>query len=200
MYRSYFCRASSTARHYSTKPPISFYALFPKTFPAGAPPTGPYKDIPTKALKLEYYNLQRDHHPDHHQDNNGADSSAHISVAYRTLLDPLRRAQHILATRGFDPLAEDAAKAVKDDDDDNTDMLMDVMMMKEAIYDATAVSELADVQAETSQHVEELVDALDTAFKDDNLVQASKLVTRLSYWDGIMKQLHEKLGELEQSE
>jgi molecular chaperone HscB len=218
MYRRFSRLAQSpfTSRFYSTgKPPTipSYYALFPKTFPEGAPPAGPYKEIPARELKLEYYNLQRDHHPDRSGSNqeqataaagsssNGtADSSANISVAYRTLLDPLRRAQHILATRGFDPLAEENTTEQHQHDEDNTDMLMRVMMTKEAIFDATTPAELADVQTETADQVAELVDALDVAFKADDLAKASKLVTRLSYWDGITKQLNEKLGELEPSE
>ncbi|KAF5102375.1 hypothetical protein DV451_001870 [Geotrichum candidum] len=235
MYRRLFRLAPGplASRLYSTgKPSVpSYYALFPKTFPNGAPPAGPYKAIPARDLKLEYYNLQRDHHPDRNNNSsssngqeeagtssggssNGqeeagtssggsstADSSANISVAYRTLLDPLRRAQHILATRGFDPLAEDnTSTADQQHDEDNTDMLMAVMMTKEAIYDATTAAELVDIQRETAEQVDELVDALDAAFKADDLAKASKLVTRLSYWDGITKQLNEKLGELEPSE
>lgn len=223
MYRRLFRLAPGplASRLYSTgKPSVpSYYALFPKTFPNGAPPAGPYKAIPARDLKLEYYNLQRDHHPDRNNSSsssssNGqeeagtssggsstADSSANISVAYRTLLDPLRRAQHILATRGFDPLAEDNTSTTdQQHDEDNTDMLMAVMMTKEAIYDATTAAELVDIQRETAEQVDELVDTLDAAFKADDLAKASKLVTRLSYWDGITKQLNEKLGELEPSE
>lgn len=45
--------------------PLPYYALFPQTLPAGAPPDGPF-DIDVRALRREFLQLQAASHPDLH--------------------------------------------------------------------------------------------------------------------------------------
>ncbi|KIH89720.1 Co-chaperone Hsc20 [Sporothrix brasiliensis 5110] len=67
--------SSSSPSAASPSTPPSFYALFPKTFPRGAPPAGPFA-VDVRALRTEFLRLQAAAHPDfHHAAGGAADTS-----------------------------------------------------------------------------------------------------------------------------
>ncbi|CAG8894870.1 unnamed protein product [Penicillium nalgiovense] len=109
------------------------YTIFPQTLPAGPPPGSAFT-IPTSDLRREFLQLQGLVHPDKYP--NGAEKqlaeglSARINEAYRTLLDPLQRAQYILREwHGIDVTAEDASTKHALD----AETLMEVMEVQETI-------------------------------------------------------------------
>lgn len=128
-----------------------------------------------------------------------------LSVAYQTLLSPLRRAQHILNTRdgssgGGDPLAEDAAAAATAGGNvgiSDEDFLMEVLLARESIEEASSGEELTDLLKENNEKIAETVRLLDEAFAKDNLELASTLTQKLSYWEGIDRQIQETIEEYE---
>lgn len=204
------CLTSATRYHSSaaaqpTKK--SYYNLFPATFPKGGPPHGPFT-IPKAQLKTEYLRLQAAAHPDKigpsGSDEERAASenrSSLISVAYQTLLSPLRRAQHILESRtdqhgmDRDPLAEDAGQqggAISDED-----FLMEVLLARESIEEASSAQELNELLRENDEKIAATVEQLDEAFAKDDLDLATTLTQKLSYWEGIDRQIQETIEEYE---
>ena len=53
-------------------------------------------------LQSRFYELSRKLHPDINADADALDASAALNDAYRTLRDPVSRAQHLLQREGFD--------------------------------------------------------------------------------------------------
>lgn len=199
------CRRQALRLAWAPRRALSYYKLFPKTFPNGGPPNSPFSP-PLTALKQEYLRLQASAHPDKlapsasDADRTRAEAnSSTLSVAYRTLIDPLRRAQHVLAERMEpDPLAEDAAAesgpaGVGGDEE----FLMDVLMAREGIEDATSVEELEVLVAENKQRVEHTVQELERVFAEDDLAAAKTLTQKLSYWMGIDRQLQDAMEQYE---
>ncbi|KAK8053016.1 hypothetical protein PG996_012317 [Apiospora saccharicola] len=82
--------------------PPTHYELFPETFPQGPPPHSAFAvDVPT--LRREFLQLQAKAHPDMHPQShkNRADAaSARINEAFKTLTNPLLRAQYLLELAG----------------------------------------------------------------------------------------------------
>ncbi|VVT53985.1 uncharacterized protein SAPINGB_P003849 [Magnusiomyces paraingens] len=196
----------------------TYYSLFPKTFPNGPPPSGPFK-VPVNALRKEYLQLQATAHPDRlgptatdEQRTKAENRSAQLSVAYHTLLSPLRRAQHIVACREgiADPLSEDAgrsqqeaaeARAEKEVDSSSIitdeDFLMDVLMAREAADEVSSPEELKALVEENKQRMSIIEEELDLAFKSDDLSLATELTRKLSYWAGIDRQLQDVSEQFE---
>lgn len=199
----------------------TYYTLFPKTFPDGPPPAGPF-EVPAAALRKEYLGLQALNHPD----RQGPDAteaeriaaenkSSQLSVAYRTLLSPLRRSQHLIACREgvVDPLSEDAGSPMteaKEQEEEETeaeavsssgvideDFLMDVLMAREAAEEASSAEEVKGLIKENNQKMQETEQGLNEAFKSDDMAKATDLTRQLSYWVGINKQLQEVLENFE---
>lgn len=218
----YCSNAARFIRFNSSKSSNTYYTLFPKTFPNGPPPAGPFK-VPASELRSEYLKLQALSHPDR-QGPNASDAqriaaenrSSQLSVAYRTLLSPLRRAQHIIACREgkVDPLSEDAGspitKEVEQEEEEreanavssedgviDEDFLMDVLMAREAAEEASSAEELKSLIEENNQRISQTEDSLDEAFKADNLERATDLTRKLSYWAGIDRQLQEAIESYE---
>lgn len=198
----------------------TYYTLFPKTFPDGPPPKGPFK-FSASDLRNEYLKLQALAHPDrlgpkatNTQRQNAENKSAQLSVAYRTLLSPLRRSQHLIACREgiSDPLSEDAgsphqktgeeiaseeAAATTDSGVIDEDFLMDVLMARESVEEASSAEELRALMEENNQRISATEEALDAAFKKDDLEEATDLTRKLSYWEGIDRQLQEEIEPYE---
>lgn len=219
----------------TTTPPIykcqTYYSLFPKTFPNGPPPNSPFKlDNSIKSqLKQEYLKIQATTHPDTVGPNASAathreaeDQSAKYSIAYRTLLSPLRRAQHLIACRtgALDPLSEESGRRqanggdpedlsshqqqnqpdVNDSAGIDEDFLMEVLMAREAAEEATSAEELRALIEENNARIRETEDLLQDAFcnytgdkEEEGLRRAIELTRKLSYWEGIDRQLQESL-------
>lgn len=229
--------SSSSSLHNNTTPLYqtqTYYSLFPKTFPNGPPPDSPFKlDRTLKSqLKQEYLKIQALTHPDTVGPNASAETqreaenqSAKYSIAYRTLLSPLRRAQHLIACRtgAQDPLSEESGRRqanagdtedlssqqqqqpdVNDSAGIDEDFLMDVLMARESSEEATSAEELHALIEENNARIKETEELLQEAFcnykgdqAEEGLRKAIELTRKLSYWEGIDRQLQESLDVYE---
>ncbi|KAF2835552.1 Co-chaperone Hsc20, partial [Patellaria atrata CBS 101060] len=162
------------------------YTFFPKSIPKGAPPGGPFA-IDLNALKREFLQLQAQAHPDMHGHINKKKAealSARINEAYKTLQDPLKRAQYLLSLRGID-VAEDERLKVED-----PELLMTVLETREEIEAAQTEDEIDAMREINEQRVEESVGILTNAFEEGDIEGAKNEAVKLRYWINIRESLH----------
>ncbi len=166
--------------------PQTYYEIFPQTTPAGPPPQGPF-EIDLRQLRKEFLQLQAQAHPDRHH---GADkaraegASARINEAYKTLQNPLLRAQYLLSLRGID-VAEDETAKVED-----PELLMEVLEMRENIEAAEEAADLEPMKEENEKKIKQSVMVLDQAFKRDDIDAAKEEAVKLRYWINIKESLN----------
>jgi molecular chaperone HscB len=160
--------------------PQTHYDFFPQTFPNGPPPDSPFTpDL--KQLRREFLQLQAKAHPDlapAEQKRHAEALSMRINEAYKTLQDPLRRAQYILSERGIDTEDESAKLS-------ENELLMEVMEAREAIDDAQSEADLVAPKEENNSRIEGSVQKLDQAFAKGDLGSAAKEAIKLRYWMNI---------------
>ncbi|MCJ1246409.1 hypothetical protein MMC30_003616 [Trapelia coarctata] len=165
--------------------PQTHYEMFPGTVPKGPPPRGPFV-IDIRQLRKEFLQLQAKAHPDRHQGANKAraeGASARINEAYKTLQNPLLRAQYLLAIRGVNVAEEETAKI------DNPELLMEVLETREEIEAAKDEDELRPLKERNDSRIEESEKALDAAFKADDIKTAEEEAVKLRYWINIKESL-----------
>ncbi|KAG9381984.1 co-chaperone protein HscB mitochondrial precursor [Pyrenophora tritici-repentis] len=151
------------------------------------PPNGPF-DIDVKALKKEFLKLQSTAHPDLHQqaDKKRAEAhSAQINEAYKTLENPLLRAQYLLSMRG-EELEDETAKV------DDMQLLLEVMETREMLEEAEWDGNLKEIWDKNENRIKKNVKAIDRAFKRDDLEAAKKAAVSLRYWVNIRDTILEK--------
>ncbi|KAI1651519.1 Co-chaperone Hsc20 [Daldinia loculata] len=191
--------ASATAEQETPKPAsteredgkklISHYDLFPQTLPQGPPPKGRFA-IDVRALRREFLTLQSTAHPDlappgASSKRRAEAASARINDAYRTLADPLSRAQYLLRQRwGIDAAGEETGRV------EDPELLMLVLETREAIEEAGSEEDLEPVRAENEARIRESEDRLARAFEEDDGERARREVTRLRYWVNIRDAVH----------
>ncbi|KAI0489653.1 Co-chaperone Hsc20 [Xylaria cf. heliscus] len=177
--------ADADAAKAKAKAPQTHYDFFPKTLPDGPPPRGPFA-IDVRALRREFLGLQAGAHPDLHPSHLKARAqatSARINEAFRTLENPLRRAQHVLALRGFD-VAEDETARVED-----PELLMLVLEARERVEEAVEEEELGPLREENEGRIREAEDRLGRLFAEDRLEEAREEVVRLRYWVNVRESI-----------
>lgn len=191
--------------------PLPYYALFPQSLPEGPPPTGPF-EIDTRALRREFLQLQAASHPDFHHSAGSSSTegegstttsstntpsssshstsrrkaeaiSSHINAAYKTLSDPLARAQYLLAARHGVDLAGDEAARITGPSDPS--LLIDVLHARETIEEAASEADLAGVRADNDARIEACLGALAGAFARGDVEAAVRETVRLRYWVNI---------------
>ena len=177
---------SATSQTPKSKPP-THYELFPSTLPSGPPPSGPFA-VDLQRLKREFLQLQAKAHPDRHA---GADkaraegTSALINEAYKTLQDPLRRAQYLLSLHGID-VAEDETAKVED-----PELLGEVLEVREMIEGAEQEADLAELKSANGKRVQDSVAVLAGMFEQGDLDGAKNEAVKLKYWINIKQALDE---------
>jgi molecular chaperone HscB len=175
------------------------YTLFPATLPSGPPPQSPFT-INTASLKREFLSLQSTIHPDKYPqgpDKQRAEAlSARINDAYRTLTDPLSRAQYLLAEfHGIDVLAEDGNTKYAGALD--TDTLMEIMDVQEAVEDlsraprAVAEATVDQLRKENAARVRASLHKLSGAFDAGDIETAQVETVRLRFWYSLRDGLRE---------
>ncbi|KAJ5408213.1 hypothetical protein N7509_002096 [Penicillium cosmopolitanum] len=126
----------------------NYYTIFPLSIPSGPPPSSPF-EISISDLRREFLQLQGLIHPDKYPSGEAKQHaealSARINEAYRTLADPLQRAQYLLREwHGIDVTAEDASTKHALD----AQTLMEVMEVQETIEEVGASPEAeAEIEA-----------------------------------------------------
>ncbi|GAW12233.1 hypothetical protein ANO14919_015940 [Xylariales sp. No.14919] len=171
-----------------TKPkvPQTHYEFFPKTLPDGPPPRGPFP-IDVRALRREYLGLQAGAHPDLHPSHMKARAqatSARINEAFKTLENPLLRAQYILSLRGLDVANDETAKV------EDPELLMLVLETRECIEEAEAEGDLEGLRIENEERISECEDTLRELFARDDLDAAKAEVVRLRYWVNVRESIN----------
>ncbi|KAJ0421064.1 HSCB C-terminal oligomerization domain-containing protein [Aspergillus carlsbadensis] len=171
------------------------YTIFPQTIPSGPPPSAPFTvDLPT--LKREFLSLQNTLHPDKYPPgplkSQAETLSARINDAYRTLADPLLRAQYILKEfHGIDVLAEDGAGQHPLD----PELLMEVMDVQEAIEEVgegeEAVKAIEGMKGENEERVRGCVGRMAEAFDNGDVQGAVEECVRLKFWVSVGEGLRE---------
>ncbi|KAF4445419.1 molecular chaperone HscB [Fusarium austroafricanum] len=169
----------------SGAPPSTHYDLFPETLPDGPPPAGHFP-IDTRALRREFLRLQARAHPDMHpaQDKARAEAmSALINEAYKTLSNPLLRAQYLLSLRGVDVANDETLKV------EEPELLMLVLEAREEIEDAEHEEDLDEPRAANDARIAESEQILERAFQHDDIKAAKHEAVRLRYWVNIKESL-----------
>ena len=177
--------SSSTSSRKRSIKPQTHYELFPQTAPSGPPPEGPF-EIDVRKLKKEFLQLQAKAHPDLHQGENRAraeGASALINEAYKTLQNPLRRAQYLLSLRGIDVAEDETAKV------DDPELLMDVLEAREEIENANQESDLELTRQINNGRIEDSTWILEAAFEKDDMKMAKEETVKLRYWINIKDSL-----------
>lgn len=179
----------------STPDITNYYTIFPKTLPGGPPPGSPFA-ISVGDLRREFLQLQGLTHPDKYPAGAAKQRaealSARINEAYRTLCDPLLRAQYLLREmHGIDVTAEDGASKHALD----AETLMEVMEVQETIEevgaDPGAANTIAQLKRENDRRVEECVRALGEAFDRGDVETARTECVRLRFWYSVGEGLRE---------
>ncbi|MCJ1402272.1 Protein OS-9 [Xylographa trunciseda] len=181
--RSY--NASTVKLRKESLAPQTHYELFPNTLISGPPPGGPFV-IDARKLRKEFLQLQAKAHPDRHHGENKAraeGASARINEAYKTLQNPLLRAQYLLSLRGID-VAEDETAKVED-----PELLMEVLETREEIEAAEEELELKPLKERNEMRIRESETILTAAFKSDDLDTAKEEAVKLRYWINIKESL-----------
>lgn len=165
-----------------------FYALFPQTLPLGPPPSGPFH-IPLRTLRNEFLKLQALSHPDFAHSSASASAksaattnSAIINTAYKTLSNPLLRAQYLLHELYDVDLAGDEAGTHAEPD---PELLMTVLESREIIEEADTEQDLEELRGENEKRIEEAERGLEEAFKVEDVERAKEEAVRLRYWMNI---------------
>ncbi|GKZ22503.1 hypothetical protein AbraCBS73388_008657 [Aspergillus brasiliensis] len=191
---------TTTSSNSQTTPDITnHYTIFKQTLPAGPPPSSPFA-IPTADLRREFLRWQSLIHPDKYpqgpQKQQAEALSARINEAYRTLLDPLQRAQYLLREmHGIDVTAEDGASKHALD----AETLMEVMEVQETIEEVTdagedaaaAEAKINELKVENQGRVEECVRVLGEAFDKGDIELARRECVRLRFWYSVGEGLRE---------
>jgi molecular chaperone HscB len=165
--------------------PQTHYSFFPNSLPSGPPPEGPFA-IDLSALKKEFLQLQARAHPDLHPqaDKKRAEAlSARINEAYKTLQNPLLRAQYLLSLRGIE-VAEDETAKVED-----PELLMEVLEARESIEDAESEEDLVEMRDRNEERIAESTEIIDQAFKRDDIEAAKSEAVKLRYWVNIKESI-----------
>jgi molecular chaperone HscB len=109
--------------------------------------------------------------------------SAHINEAYKTLQDPLLRAQYLLSLRGFDVACDETAKV------DDSELLMEVLEAREEIEAADEEEQLLPLKETNSVRIDASVRALEDAFWADDMAMAKEEAVKLRYWINIRESI-----------
>ncbi|KAL3475392.1 hypothetical protein BJX99DRAFT_271170 [Aspergillus californicus] len=162
------------------------YTLFPQTLPSGPPPHSPFT-INLLDLKREFLQLQSTTHPDKYPAGplkaRAEYLSATLNDAYRTLSDPLLRAQYILHEyHGIDVTAEDNSGAGAQPLD--PELLMEVMDVQEAIEEVEGgvegEREIEGMKRENEERIAGCVQRLEAFFGSGDVEGARGEAVRLN--------------------
>lgn len=111
-------------------------------------------------------------------------TSARINEAYKTLSNPLLRAQYLLSLRGVDVANDETLKI------EEPDLLMLVLEAREEIEDATCEEDLEEPRRLNEERIAESEERLERAFHDDDIEAAKREAVRMRYWVNIRECLH----------
>jgi molecular chaperone HscB len=109
--------------------------------------------------------------------------SSRINEAYKTLQNPLLRAQYLLSLRGIE-LAEDETAKVED-----PELLMEVLDAREAIEEAEKEEDLVEMKEVNEARIRASEEVLEKCFAADDIEGAKGEAVRLRYWVNIRESI-----------
>lgn len=109
--------------------------------------------------------------------------SARINEAYKTLQNPLLRAQYLLSLRGIEVAEDETAKV------DDPELLMEVLEAREMIEEAEKEEELVGLKEENDERIRRSEEVLEQAFKEDDVNRATEEAVKLRYWINIKESI-----------
>lgn len=121
-------------------------------------------------------------HPAEHKARAEA-TSARINEAYKTLSNPLLRAQYLLALRGVDVANDETLKI------EEPSLLLEVLEAQEEIEDAQSEADLEEPKRINEERIADSEQVLEQAFHADDIDAAKKEAVRLRYWVNIRESL-----------
>jgi molecular chaperone HscB len=175
--------------------PQTHYDFFPTTLPKGYPPAGDFS-IDLRSLKQEFLQLQAQAHPDLHPPELKSKAealSSRINEAYKTLQDPLRRAQYILSLNGHGDIEanlEGVGMFGSEEGADN-ELLMVVMEAREAIEEANSEEDLETIREDNQERIEESKTILEAAMDKEDWEAVKAECVKLRYWMNIKQTVAE---------
>lgn len=161
--------------------PQTHYDFFPSLGPDALPPKGPFT-LDLSLLRKEFLQLQAKAHPDlapQEKKRQAEALSARINEAYKTLQNPLLRAQYLLEMRGIDLAGDETAKV------EDPELLMEVLETREVIEEAASEDELQPLKELNERRIAASVGVLEEAFQKDDTAAAKEEAVKLRYWINI---------------
>ncbi|KIY44776.1 Co-chaperone Hsc20 [Fistulina hepatica ATCC 64428] len=149
--------------------------------------------VDTKALKNKFREAQAVCHPDAWA-SKGSDKqdiaqnlSSLVNMAYRTLLDPIRRAEYILEINGN--------QIDETDKLEDTQLIGDVIMAMETISEAEDKAEVESVLEENDERLDTVYEALGQAIARQDWTAAKETTIRAKSLQGISDAAHKWLDQ-----
>jgi molecular chaperone HscB len=167
-------------------------------------------NLSLEALQERYYELSRHLHPDRFMQKPEAerqralDMSSALNDAYRTLKDPIKRAQYLLTLEGFD-IGEQRSKDVPPELlEEVFELNMALEEMREGDDSARPQLEQAEknfthMLSETHQQLESLFGQYDAAPSRDVLAQIRNVLNRRKYIQNLVSEVERTLSPNPQS-
>ncbi|GAO14411.1 hypothetical protein UVI_02055340 [Ustilaginoidea virens] len=158
------------------------------TLPLGPPPSGHFP-VDTRRLRSEFLRLQAKYHPDKHPQHAKQQAeamSAAINEAYKTLSNPLLRAQYLLQLQGVDVANDETLKM------EEPELLTKVLEAHEAIEDASCPEDLGALKESNEASIAASEKVLERAFHEHDVEKAKREAVRLRYWVNIRLALHDQ--------
>ena len=110
-------------------------------------------------------------------------TSALINDAFKTLANPLLRAQYLLSLRGVDVANDETLKV------EEPELLMVVLEAREEIEEAKSETDLEEPRKANEARILESEGLLERAFVEDDVDRAKREAVRMRYWVNIRESL-----------
>ena len=149
-------------------------------------------------LERRYFAYQRQLHPDRFATRSAREraisqsQAVSLNEAYRTLKDPLARADYLLKQKGI-VANPDGCHTIND-----PTLLSEQMERREALMSAETLGEVEAVIAEAASHIGESIAAIAAAFGRDDIEAAGRETTRLKYLEKLLDEAKARKSRLTQ--
>jgi len=144
-------------------------------------------NVNSKQLTKGFRMLQAKYHPDKftlrsvREQELAADHSSMINNAYHTLLNPVERAEYLLQLAGL--------SLEESNIDLDPEFLIEIMEVNEELEEAEDKEAVQEIGSKNQQILDELLQEADSAFENDDVVEARNVVAKIKYYDNIYRKI-----------